>query len=68
MNKIIAKVFYFLGGFLFIALFIRFAWIKEYMGEQFPTYITPLLMMAGALVLVGFYVVGCYIFDGDKRS
>ena len=67
MYKIIAKTLYFLGGFLFVALFIRLAWIKESMGQMFPTYITPFLIMVGALVLVGFYIVGCYIFDGDKR-
>ena len=67
MTKIFAKILYFGGGLLFIALFIRFAWIKESMGQMFPTYITPILMMAGALVLVGFYIVGCYIFDDRKQ-
>lgn len=68
MGKTIAKILYFLGGLLFIILFIRFAWLKEYMGQQFPTYITPLVMIVGAFVLLGFYLVGCYIFDGDKRG
>lgn len=67
MGKIIAKILYFLGGLVFIAFFIRFAWIKEYMGQQFPEYITPALMFVGGLILLGFYLVGCYIFDGDKR-
>ena len=68
MGKKIAKFFYFLGGFLFVALFIRFAWIKENLGQQFPTYITPLLIIVGMLTLLGFYLAGCYIFDGDRRS
>ena len=67
MAKILAKILYFGGGLLFITLFIRLAWIKESMGQMFPTYITPFLMIAGALVLVGFYLVGCYIFDEGKR-
>ena len=67
MYKIIVKILYFFGGFLFVALFIRLAWIKESMGQMFPAYITPILMITGAFVLLGFYISGCYIFDGDKR-
>ena len=62
MAKKIGKIFWFGGGILVLVFFIRFAWMKESMGQSFPVYITPLLLIVGAFVMVGFWIVGDYLF------
>lgn len=68
MAKKIGKFFWFAGGFMALIFFIRFAWIRENFGERFPTYLTPALLIAGALVLVGFYLVGAYLFKEERQD
>jgi len=63
MRRIFAKLLYFAGMLLTITFFIRFAWYKEAAGEMFPTYITLILMIVGAVTLVSFYIVGAMLFE-----
>ena len=66
MTKTFVKLLYFGGAFLFIAFFIRFAWIKEQTGQMFPVYITPIAMVILAIALVGFYIFADLLFGDNK--
>jgi hypothetical protein len=68
MTKILAGFLYFGSVFLFIALFIRFAWIKEQTGQMFPVYITPIAMVILAIALIGFYIFADLLFGGSKNG